>query len=55
MEKEGIKVSVTFTDGYQQRYTAACLRQLEKRRKCQELHNAAPEPTKESFTPQISA
>lgn len=55
MEKEDIKVNVTFTDGYQKRFTEACIRQLERRKNCQELKNAAPEPTKENFTPQISA
>lgn len=33
IKSEDIKVSVTFTPGYQERYTAACLRVLEKRKR----------------------
>lgn len=33
MKEQDIKVSVTFTDGYQKRYTEACLRQLQRREK----------------------
>jgi len=34
---EDIKVKITFTPGYQQRFTEACLRQLERRQQNQEL------------------
>lgn len=33
MKKQEVKVKVVFTDGYQQRYTAACLEQLRRRGK----------------------
>ena len=33
MKVTDINVVVSFTDGYQQRFTAACLRQLERREK----------------------
>lgn len=33
IKSEDIKVSVIFTPGYQERYTAACLRVLEKRKR----------------------
>lgn len=34
---EDIKVMVTYTEGYRERYTAACLKILERRRKQQEM------------------
>ena len=34
---DDIKVTVTFTEGYRERYTAACLKILERRRKKQEM------------------
>lgn len=33
MKAEDIKVKVNFTEGYQKRFTEACLKQLEKREK----------------------
>lgn len=44
MKPVDIKVNVTFTDGYAQRYTAACLRQLDLRSKKIELQTKAPVP-----------
>lgn len=41
---EDIKVNVTFTEGYAQRFTAACLRQLEIRRNKSNLQVNTPEP-----------
>ncbi len=42
MKVEDIKINITFTPGYQQRFTEACLRQLEHRQKHQELQSTAP-------------
>ena len=55
MKAEDIKVKVTFTPGYQQRFTEACLRQLECRQKHQELQNAVPWKTGENSMPKVSA
>lgn len=35
IKSEDVKVKVTFTEGYRQRFTAACLKQLELREKRQ--------------------
>ena len=37
IKPEDIKVTVTYTEGYRERYTAACLKILERRRKQQEM------------------
>lgn len=42
MKVEDIKINITFTQGYQQRFTEACLKQLDRRQAQQELHNAVP-------------
>lgn len=34
---DDIKVTVTLTEGYRERYTAACLKILERRRRQQEM------------------
>ena len=52
---EDIKVKITFTPGYQQRFTEACLRQLERRQKHQELQNTAPWKTDKDSMPKVSA
>lgn len=55
MKVEDIKVNITFTPGYQQRFTEACLRQLERRQKNQSLQNAAPWMAKGNLMPKASA
>lgn len=35
MKERDIKVKVEFTEGYEERFTVACLKQLEKREKSQ--------------------
>lgn len=45
MRKEApIKVVVTYSDGYQQRFTAACLEQLRRRREMQVMGAAEAGP-----------
>lgn len=39
MKPEDIEVEVIYTEGYQQRFTAACLRQLRLREKRAEQEN----------------
>lgn len=53
IKPEDIKVNVTFTEGYAQRFTVACLHQLEMRRKKSELQTNAPEPVCGSAVPRI--
>lgn len=55
IKPEDIKVNVTFTEGYAQRFTAACIRQLEMRRKKSELQTNTPEPVCGSAVPGIQA
>jgi Flp pilus assembly protein TadB len=52
---EDIKVKITFTPGYQQRFTEACLRQLERRQQNQELQSTAPWKTDKDSMPKVSA
>lgn len=48
MRKEApIKVVVTYSDGYQQRFTEACLEQLRRRRETQLMGAAEAGPEKE--------
>ncbi len=46
---------LTGTPGYQQRFTEACLRQLERRQKHQELQNTAPWKTDKDSMTKVSA
>ena len=41
MEKPEVIVKVTFTEGYEERFTRACLRQLEKREELKRLNERA--------------
>jgi hypothetical protein len=41
MEKPEVIVKVTFTEGYEERFTRACLRQLKKREELKRLNERA--------------
>lgn len=45
MKKQEIKVAIEFTEGYEKRYTEACLKQLRKRKKQEASKNETEQKT----------